>query len=320
MGVPTADDFYSIMGVLTREIIEFGMDGTENLIAIICEMEPFPFPHLNELRERYMHNIRPLRVSNLKDLVTIFSSSVQKLLIADPTSTTINNAMMKSTTTLSLSSLSTDMSPDSNKSAGTTPTSEQPRQPPQTFLDNQFVVAAWTASTSAPSNISPNSRQVFSKSFVIYCLIVCSLYNYLSIHLDPSSRNCNSISPVSPNNGNFLETILRHIHGSLSNNNTNDNYNNELNVSYSESGPRNINNSGSTSSSIDLSLLKKKYQIVRHRQQQAQVIISGMFDIVAVAYLVYTLLFQMHLKINFHAHLVLFLLPDHQHQIENKNY
>ncbi|RWS21657.1 TBC1 domain family member 30-like protein, partial [Leptotrombidium deliense] len=63
MTVDSADEFYSIMGVLTREMMEFGVTDTNELIKTICIMAPFPFPQLNDLREKYTFNIRPLTSS-----------------------------------------------------------------------------------------------------------------------------------------------------------------------------------------------------------------------------------------------------------------
>ena len=85
INVKSADEFYSIMNVFTREIIEFGFRDTNELIKvsaiinwsvfyklkynlpshlcliqIICTLAPFPFPQLNEIREKYTFNIRPL--------------------------------------------------------------------------------------------------------------------------------------------------------------------------------------------------------------------------------------------------------------------
>ncbi|XP_076337762.1 TBC1 domain family member 30-like isoform X2 [Tachypleus tridentatus] len=63
MTVESADEFYSIMGVLTREMVEFGLMDPNDLIKTICTMSQFPYPQLVELREKYMYNIRPLTSS-----------------------------------------------------------------------------------------------------------------------------------------------------------------------------------------------------------------------------------------------------------------
>ncbi|KAM7306740.1 flocculation protein FLO11 [Ixodes scapularis] len=65
MSVNSADEFYSIMGVLTREMVEFGLMDANELVKTICTMAPFPFPQLTELRDRYTYNIRPLPSSSL---------------------------------------------------------------------------------------------------------------------------------------------------------------------------------------------------------------------------------------------------------------
>ncbi|XP_033611769.1 uncharacterized protein LOC111875612 isoform X3 [Cryptotermes secundus] len=59
MAVDSADEFYSIMGVLTREMLEFGLMDTNNLIKTIVTIAPFPFPELPELRDKYLYNITP---------------------------------------------------------------------------------------------------------------------------------------------------------------------------------------------------------------------------------------------------------------------
>ncbi|OQR78976.1 TBC1 domain family member 30-like [Tropilaelaps mercedesae] len=59
MAVKSADEFYSIMGVLAREMLEFGLMDCNELVQTICSMAPFPFPQLQELREKYTFDIRP---------------------------------------------------------------------------------------------------------------------------------------------------------------------------------------------------------------------------------------------------------------------
>ncbi|XP_054163959.1 TBC1 domain family member 30-like [Oppia nitens] len=76
--VSSADEFYSIMGVLTREMMEFGVTDTNELVKTICIMAPFPFPQLCELREKYMYNIQPLTssvaLSKIKKGLHLFNS------------------------------------------------------------------------------------------------------------------------------------------------------------------------------------------------------------------------------------------------------
>lgn len=57
--VKSPDDFYSTMGILTHEMMEFEAAETNELIKNVLIMAPFPFPRLNELREKYTYNIRP---------------------------------------------------------------------------------------------------------------------------------------------------------------------------------------------------------------------------------------------------------------------
>ncbi|KZS19474.1 TBC1 domain family member 30 isoform X1 [Daphnia magna] len=57
--VRTCDDFYSIMAVLAREMLEFGLMEPNHLVQTIVSMAPFPFPGLNELRDKYRYNITP---------------------------------------------------------------------------------------------------------------------------------------------------------------------------------------------------------------------------------------------------------------------
>ena len=66
------------MGVLTREMMEFGLADTNELVKNICIMAPFPLPRLSELREKYTYNIRPLSnnsFSFVKRGLSLFTSS-----------------------------------------------------------------------------------------------------------------------------------------------------------------------------------------------------------------------------------------------------
>ncbi|XP_022702208.1 uncharacterized protein LOC111267900 isoform X1 [Varroa jacobsoni] len=77
MAVDSADEFYSIMGVLTREMLEFGLMDCNELVQTIVSMASFPFPQLQELREKYTFDIRPFahnttsahRKSSIRNLV-----------------------------------------------------------------------------------------------------------------------------------------------------------------------------------------------------------------------------------------------------------
>ncbi|XP_027203244.2 TBC1 domain family member 30-like isoform X2 [Dermatophagoides pteronyssinus] len=89
MAVTTADEFYSIMDVLTRELIEFGLADSNQLIGAICNVAPFPFPRLAEMRDSYYYNISPFNASinQLKNgLVNMFNTSMQMLLEDEPQS------------------------------------------------------------------------------------------------------------------------------------------------------------------------------------------------------------------------------------------
>jgi hypothetical protein len=41
MAVDSADEFYSIMGVLTREMLEFGLMDTNNLIKVLHKSQTY---------------------------------------------------------------------------------------------------------------------------------------------------------------------------------------------------------------------------------------------------------------------------------------
>lgn len=53
----SADEFYSIMGVLTREMLEFGLVDSNTLIKSIVSIGACP--ELNEMRDKYLYNITP---------------------------------------------------------------------------------------------------------------------------------------------------------------------------------------------------------------------------------------------------------------------
>ncbi|KFM65520.1 TBC1 domain family member 30, partial [Stegodyphus mimosarum] len=74
MAVESADEFYCIMGVLTREILEFGLMDANMFIKTVCTLAPFPFPQLQELRDSYTYNIQPFTSSWSSDAeLQIFS-------------------------------------------------------------------------------------------------------------------------------------------------------------------------------------------------------------------------------------------------------
>ncbi|XP_068132853.1 TBC1 domain family member 30 isoform X2 [Hyperolius riggenbachi] len=54
-----ADDFYSMMGKLTQEMLEDNLIESNELMQTVYSMASFPFPQLAELREKYTYNITP---------------------------------------------------------------------------------------------------------------------------------------------------------------------------------------------------------------------------------------------------------------------
>ncbi|XP_077325914.1 TBC1 domain family member 30 isoform X2 [Lithobates pipiens] len=54
-----ADEFYSLMGKLTQEMLEDNLIDSHELMQTVYSMAPFPFPQLAELREKYTYNITP---------------------------------------------------------------------------------------------------------------------------------------------------------------------------------------------------------------------------------------------------------------------
>ncbi|XP_042908161.1 TBC1 domain family member 30-like isoform X2 [Parasteatoda tepidariorum] len=74
MAVESADEFYCIMGVLTREILEFGLMDADMFVKTMCTLAPFPFPQLQDLRDSYTYNIQPFTSSLSSDAeLQIFS-------------------------------------------------------------------------------------------------------------------------------------------------------------------------------------------------------------------------------------------------------
>ncbi|XP_069760114.1 TBC1 domain family member 30 [Narcine bancroftii] len=58
----SADEFYSIMGRLTQEMLEDSLIDCNELMQTLYSMAPFPFPQLAELREKYTYNINPFPI------------------------------------------------------------------------------------------------------------------------------------------------------------------------------------------------------------------------------------------------------------------
>ncbi|ROT78187.1 TBC1 domain family member 30 [Penaeus vannamei] len=59
LDVHSADEFYTVMGVLTQEMLTYGLMDANKLVQTVVGMAPFPFPGLAELRDKYTYNITP---------------------------------------------------------------------------------------------------------------------------------------------------------------------------------------------------------------------------------------------------------------------
>ncbi|CAB3364668.1 Hypothetical predicted protein [Cloeon dipterum] len=57
LAVESADEFYSIMGVLTREMLEFGLSDANQLIMAVIAVKPVT--ELADLRDKFTYNITP---------------------------------------------------------------------------------------------------------------------------------------------------------------------------------------------------------------------------------------------------------------------
>eukprot|EP00057_Strongylocentrotus_purpuratus_P025668 XP_011680142.1 PREDICTED: TBC1 domain family member 30 [Strongylocentrotus purpuratus] len=57
--IKSADEFYSQMAALCSEMLQDHLIDGDDLIKTIYSMASFPFPHLNEIREKYMFSITP---------------------------------------------------------------------------------------------------------------------------------------------------------------------------------------------------------------------------------------------------------------------
>ncbi|PIO61146.1 hypothetical protein TELCIR_17340, partial [Teladorsagia circumcincta] len=56
----SADEFYTLMGKLCKELAEMNQEEQDHLITVIYTMAEFPYPGLAELREKHKWNIQPL--------------------------------------------------------------------------------------------------------------------------------------------------------------------------------------------------------------------------------------------------------------------
>ncbi|XP_033746059.1 TBC1 domain family member 30-like isoform X2 [Pecten maximus] len=59
LSVGSADEFYSLMGLLSQDMMEGKIFDADALIKFIYSCAPFPMQQLPELREKYTYNIRP---------------------------------------------------------------------------------------------------------------------------------------------------------------------------------------------------------------------------------------------------------------------
>ncbi|XP_053378292.1 TBC1 domain family member 30-like isoform X2 [Mercenaria mercenaria] len=64
--VSSADEFYTLMGDITQEMLEGNILDADSMIKSIYCIAPFPLPQLTELREKYTYNIRPFTPSSKK--------------------------------------------------------------------------------------------------------------------------------------------------------------------------------------------------------------------------------------------------------------
>ncbi|KAK6057716.1 TBC domain protein [Cooperia oncophora] len=59
----SADEFYTLMGKLCKELVEMNQEEQDHLMTVIYTMAEFPYPGLAELREKHKWNIQPLTPS-----------------------------------------------------------------------------------------------------------------------------------------------------------------------------------------------------------------------------------------------------------------
>ncbi|KAK6747497.1 hypothetical protein RB195_000603 [Necator americanus] len=74
----TADEFYSLMGKLCKELAEMDEEEQNHLMTVVYTMADFPYPGLAELREKYTWNIHPLSAT-----FKLFRKSVTDILHED---------------------------------------------------------------------------------------------------------------------------------------------------------------------------------------------------------------------------------------------
>ncbi|EYC39939.1 hypothetical protein Y032_0635g914 [Ancylostoma ceylanicum] len=74
----TADEFYSLMGKLCKELAEMNEEEQDQLMTVVYSIADFPYPGLAELREKYTWNIHPLSAT-----FKLFRKSVTDILHDD---------------------------------------------------------------------------------------------------------------------------------------------------------------------------------------------------------------------------------------------
>ena len=125
------------MGVLTREMMEFGIADTNEMVSIICNMEPFPFPHLVTLRDKYIYNIRPLNLS---------INQLKKGLCS------VMNAGMRFI--------------DDDHNEWTWGSSSETQPPEGDWWNDQFAVATWTVNSAAGNGKNRSSKNLGFLNFL----------------------------------------------------------------------------------------------------------------------------------------------------------
>ncbi|KAH9508089.1 hypothetical protein Btru_052811 [Bulinus truncatus] len=83
MGVSSADEFYCLMGELSSGMMQGYIFDGDTMIKSIYSLGDFPFPHLNELREKYTYNIRPLSQASAGNKKNETRSVIKSLINSD---------------------------------------------------------------------------------------------------------------------------------------------------------------------------------------------------------------------------------------------
>ncbi|KAE9418885.1 hypothetical protein Angca_003409, partial [Angiostrongylus cantonensis] len=75
----SADEFYTLMKNLCKDLMEMNEQEQDHLMKVIYSMAEFPYPGLTELREKHTWNIQPLSTT-----IKSFRKSVNNVLYDDP--------------------------------------------------------------------------------------------------------------------------------------------------------------------------------------------------------------------------------------------